>query len=359
MLRPLKVCIHSRLQTRPRPGHSRLSTWRNIVISNLYIHIDESTTPPGSPPPNLMASLSAKPAFGAPNSILEALANIARQNTATPSSTSNLPPPTASYSMPPARMPQPVSSALPHNQSHVSYPQTSQPVNVPSLPFTLPQMPGQSAIPGAIPNNPSNPALPFGAAMPGVPGAAPAGPGLDPTVQQQILLIKALADQGVPFDKIPALIQGMTSGGASSVPPPHPSVPAAQNPYASGQPWVPPPSVKLENSRDRSYQDGRRSPPRYQVRSRSRSPDRGWSARDSPRGRDKLDYGHKSPARGHYDDRRGGEYRQRSPAGRYDRSPSASHDYPPPSEKWIDFDPKLTPGSIKVLSRTLFVGGVT
>jgi protein NRD1 len=31
----------------------------------------------------------------------------------------------------------------------------------------------------------------------------------------------------------------------------------------------------------------------------------------------------------------------------------------PPAEKWVEYDPKLANGNIKVLSRTLFVGGVT
>ncbi|KAF7542424.1 hypothetical protein G7Z17_g11585 [Cylindrodendrum hubeiense] len=321
-----------------------------------------STTPPGSPPPNLMNSLQGKApphgGFPAPNgsSILEALANIARQNTSVPPAPV-LPTPTASYNLPATGLPHPVSSAL-SQQAHlpVSYPTTSQPVNVPSLPFALPQMPGQNAIPGAIPNNPSNAPNPFPVALP---GAGASGQGLDPNVQQQILLIKALADQGVPFDKIPALIQGMGSGAAGAVPTPQPPVPAPQNPYAAGQPTWGGPLMQPDESRDRDYQDRPRSPPRYHGRSRSRSPERGWGARGSPRnGRDRMDHGRNSPNRGRHDDRRGGEYRQRSPPGRRGRSPSPSEE-PQQGERWIEFDPNLPPGSIKVLSRTLFVGGVT
>lgn len=321
-----------------------------------------STTPPGSPPPNLMASLQGKsgPPAGLPapngSSILEALANIARQNTSMPPAPSALPAPTASYNLPTTGLPLPVSSALPQAQMPVSYPPTSQPVNVPSLPFALPQMPGQNALPGAIPNNPSNAPNPFPVALPG--GGATGG-GLDPNVQQQILLIKALADQGVPFDKIPALIQGMGSGGAGAVPTPQPPVPTPQNPYAAGQPAWGGPLMQPGESRDRDYQDRTRSPPRYHGRSRSRSPDRGWGARGSPRnGRDRMDHGRNSPNRGRHDDRRGGDYRQRSPPGRRGRSPSPPQE-PQQGAKWIEFDPNLPPGSIKVLSRTLFVGGVT
>ncbi|KAK7414407.1 hypothetical protein QQZ08_012539 [Neonectria magnoliae] len=323
-----------------------------------------STTPPGSPPPNLMASLQGKPA-AAPaglmptngSSILEALANIARQNTnVPPPTTSVLPAPTASYSLPATGLPKPVSSALPQVHMPVSYPSNSQPVNVPSLPYGLPQMPGQNALPGAIPNNSSNQANPFPVALP---GAGAPGQGLDPNVQQQILLIKALADQGVPFDKIPALIQGMGNGGAGAAAVPKLPVPAPQNPYAAGQPTWGGPMMQPDESRDRDYQDRVRTPPRYHGRSRSRSPDRGWGARGSPRnGRDRMDHGRNSPNRGRHDDRRGGDYRQRSPPGRRGRSPSPAQDLPQ-GDRWIEIDPNMPAGHIKVLSRTLFVGGVT
>ncbi|KAK7403918.1 hypothetical protein QQX98_010325 [Neonectria punicea] len=323
-----------------------------------------STTPPGSPPPNLMASLQGKPAAALAglmptngSSILEALANIARQNTnVPPPTTSVLPAPTASYSLPATGLPKPVSSALPQVHMPVSYPSNSQPVNVPSLPYGLPQMPGQNALPGAIPNNPSNQANPFPVALP---GAGAPGQGLDPNVQQQILLIKALADQGVPFDKIPALIQGMGNGGAGAAAVPQPPVPAPQNPYAAGQPTWGGPMMQPDESRDRDYQDRVRTPPRYHGRSRSRSPDRGWGARGSPRnGRDRMDHGRNSPNRGRHDDRRGGDYRQRSPPGRRGRSPSPAQDLPQ-GDRWIEIDPNMPAGHIKVLSRTLFVGGVT
>ncbi|KAF5006981.1 hypothetical protein FDECE_6663 [Fusarium decemcellulare] len=327
---------------------------------------NQSTTPPGSPPASVVASYHTKPTAApaatappAPNgsSILEALANIARQNTSAPSANHSLPAPTASYSLPAPGPPQPVSSALPH----VSYPPTSQPVNVPSLPFGLPQMPAHNGLPGALPNNASNPPNPVAGAVPGapIPGASAPGLGLDPNTQQQILLIKALADQGVPFEKIPALIQSMTSGpgGAAGSPAQQP-LPLPHNSHVPGQPAWGGPSGKPDESRDRDY-DRIRSPPRYHGRSRSRSPDRGWSARGSPRsGRDRMDYGHDSPNRGRHDDRRGGDYRQRSPHGRRGRSPSPPHDHAQ-TEKWIEFDPNLPAGHIKVYSRTLFVGGVT
>ncbi|KFA80470.1 hypothetical protein S40288_02101 [Stachybotrys chartarum IBT 40288] len=329
---------------------------------------DESTTPTGSPPRDLLASLQGKPAEATPaapansSSILEALANIARQNTSAAPTNPGLPAPAASYTMPSTGLPQPISSSLPipHPQPPTSYSPIPQPVNNPSIPFSLAQLLGQTVQPNAVP--PANPSNPLNAFAGGP--AAPVGGGLDSSTQQQILLIKTLADQGVPFDKIPALIQSMTGGPAlGGYPNPLPQAMPTQPPFGQAQqPWGAP-APPVGDVRDR-FQDAVRSP-RYQGRSRSRSPDRGWGARGSPRGgRDRLDYGHNSPARGgRHDDRdrdgrRGNDYRQRSPQGRHGRSPSSSHDMPS-GEKWIEFDRSLPPGSIKVLSRTLFVGGVT
>lgn len=186
----------------------------------------------------------------------------------------------------------------------------------------------------------------------------PSGGALDATTQQQILLIKALADQGIPFDKIPALLQSMTGGAAPGILPAQAPGSAQQPPYVPGQPWgavaaAAAAAPKQEHGRDWYANDSVRSP-RYDRRSRSRSPDRGWGARGSPRnGRDRADYGRNSPARDDRNARRGNsEYRTRSPTRRRGQSS-------PPVEKWTDFDPDLPSGTIKVLSRTLFVGGVT
>lgn len=320
-------------------------------------HSKVSTTPPGSPPAGLLASLqkpmSAPPAAPAQNgqSILDALANIARQNTTAPPSSSSLPAPAASYNVPPpvTGLPQPVSSTMAQPslqmQNPASYPPSQPAVNLPSsLPFSLPQV--TSSMAGASPNMPNN-------QFPG--GPAPAGGALDPNTQQQILLIKALADQGVPFEKIPALIQSMTPGAAgtgATGTAQQGAVPAPNGTYGSGQPsWGAQPP-KPDGGRD-WYKEGVRSPGRYHGRSRSRSPDRGWGGRGSPRnGRDRTDYGRNSPARGRDEDRRGNDYRTRSPPRRRGQTP-------PDGEKWTDYDPNIPQGTIKVLSRTLFVGGVT
>ncbi|KAI0187013.1 hypothetical protein F4808DRAFT_469026 [Astrocystis sublimbata] len=97
-------------------------------------------------------------------------------------------------------------------------------------------------------------------------------------------------------------------------------------------------SFRADESRDRSFNQVR-SPPRYHDRSRSRSPARRWDQR----GRDYGGLG------------RGSDYRQRSPPGRRGRSPSP----PRPGAKWVEIDRTLPQGHIKVLSRTLFVGGMS
>jgi len=72
-------------------------------------------------------------------------------------------------------------------------------------------------------------------------------------------------------------------------------------------------------------------------------------------------YGHDAPQGGRggrsgEDDRPRDNYRQRSPAGNRGFTPE---DEPEPQDKWVEYDNSLPNGSIKVLSRTLFVGGVT
>lgn len=226
------------------------------------------------------------------------------------------------------------------------------------MPFALPQqLQGQNPAP-ALPPSLANA---FGAAQNAPGPALPGGQPLDQNTQQQIMLIKALADQGVPFDKIPALIQTLTAAGAAGAGPAPPPASAPPNPYGAPahQSWQPPaqstqpPQHQPADPRDR-FRDAVRSPPRFGKRSRSRSPDRGWGSRgDRDRGQSQN-----SP---HGDDRygrRGADYRQRSPQGRRGRSPSPADGFPP-IERWIEFDPSLPSGHIRVLSRTLFVGGVT
>ncbi|TPX11027.1 uncharacterized protein E0L32_008064 [Thyridium curvatum] len=331
---------------------------------------NQSTTPPGSPPPNLMASLNgqARPAAAqappaVPANIMEALAKIARQNTTTQQSAPPVPAvagqiphtsatPTPPFSLagaahaPPPVPPQPQLNMLPGTYPFqpVSQP-PAQPVNAQPLPFQIPP-PVQS---GQVPN-------------PGMPAANPGSAAVNPAVAS---LLATLMAQGLPAEQITAIVsQVMASTNAAA--PGAPQYPApAQSSYPGAVPtsaaggWAAQP--RPDESRDRPYPDSRS--PRGRGRSRSRSPGRRWDARDSPRGRGEDrgygDYGRRSsPGRGRAEDRDRTQYRQRSPAGR--RGSSPHRDGPPqPGEKWVEYDNTLPNGTIRVLSRTLFVGGVT
>ncbi|KAK3905885.1 hypothetical protein C8A05DRAFT_12328 [Staphylotrichum tortipilum] len=332
-----------------------------------------STTPPGSPPANLLASLGSgsKPpapyaSAAVPNIILDKLASIARQNASSaqtnPALAAMAPPPAypppSSGAMPPAPAPIQTQPGMPYMPLAAQLPlQPPQPVNVPGLPFAFPpQAPAAQAMPVAAPLAPGT--LPPAQNGSGNPAAA--------TVQ----LVAALAAQGMPIDKIASVIQMMGQTGAIPAAAPSPMPQPTQTGYAAPPPPVgvgvvgPAPweAHRPDDARDR-YHDGTRSPNRPRGRSRSRSPPR-WDGRGSPRSRPNdrgFDYGHPgSPGRGRPDDRdrRGHmpEYRQRSPRGRRSDSPVRE---PSQQEKWVEYDNSIPSGSIKVYSRTLFVGGVT
>ncbi|XXG97132.1 medium-chain fatty acid-CoA ligase faa2 [Hypoxylon texense] len=330
----------------------------------------ESTTPIGSPPPGpgLPGLPENKPAtMEAPNAIMEALANIARQNVTAAPVNNGVPAPTNAYSAPPPAQtstPQQPIQALSQGQPPVPYATPQQPVNLPGMPYAFPpagQVQAHTPVPAVTASNPT----------PGYPGVAPgapaATPSVDPAFQQQVMFVKLLVEQGVPYDKIPGILASMQGSGVAPPAPiptatPAAALPVGQPPY--GASWGQP-SFRPDESRDLGFQQVR-SPNRYRNRSRSRSPPRHWGARDSPRGRSERDYGsygRNSPGLGHMEDRdfraRGSDYRQRSP-GRRGRSPSPQQGFPqPPAEKWVDYDRTIPQGHIKVLSRTLFVGGVT
>ncbi|KAI1323822.1 hypothetical protein F5Y16DRAFT_329057 [Xylariaceae sp. FL0255] len=329
----------------------------------------ESTTPVDSPPPGPgLPGLSEKnPTVAeASDAIMAALANIARQNTAAPPATSNSVPAATPFSIPTTQQSVPV---LTHGQSpalgSAPFSTAPQAVNLPAMPYQhIPQPQGQ--VPAQSQHFAPQPAASNPAQ--GYPGApAPAATGLDNNVQQQVYLIKLLADQGVPMDKIPMIIAGIQNnapaGQPSSAPPAlpqQPQVQPGQQPYGVNT-WGQD-GFQADQSRDRTFNQVR-SPARHNNRSRSRSPPRHWEQRGSARGRDFGDYAHDSQNSGRMDDPdrrgRGSDYRQRSPPGRRARSPSPPRGFTQPGQKWVDFDRTLPPGHIKVLSRTLFVGGVT
>ncbi|KAK6197154.1 medium-chain fatty acid-CoA ligase faa2 [Pestalotiopsis sp. IQ-011] len=336
---------------------------------------NESTTPVGSPPPGpglpglpgFNVSSSDKPAAaGAPSDIMEALKKIAQQNISVAPSNSAVP------ALTPASDSFYVQRSTSAQQNGALAPQQPPPLPVtqsqPAFPFSAaPPPPVNAAMPFAYP--PSGPApghvpaFPVTASsqpagfpgMPAMPAMPPQVPGVDPAAAQQVQLIQLLAQQGIPPENIPALLAAFQSNNPVTQTAPVPAVPAGPLPFSNA--WGHD-QQRPDASQNRNF--GGRSPNRYQNRSRSRSPARHWGSRDSPRGRNER-YGRDSPAHGR-DDRSGwgGDYRQRSPPGRRGRSRSPNRfDQPQPGQKWVEFDRALPPGHIKVLSRTLFVGGVT
>ncbi|KAJ5115572.1 hypothetical protein N7526_011453 [Penicillium atrosanguineum] len=149
---------------------------------------------------------------------------------------------------------------------------------------------------------------------------------------QQLQLLQLLASQSIPQDQWGAAIQ----------------IYKMTNQMGSANPSQMP-------SRERDFN---RSLGEYRRRSHSPGWDRGRRTASPPRRRDSPGYGNYGDARGRY----GNEpYRQRSPPGRRRRSPTPQQDpnLPPPGSKLIEWDYSIGQGNIKVLSRTLFVGGVT
>jgi protein NRD1 len=185
-------------------------------------------------------------------------------------------------------------------------------------------------------------------APPVLPQAAPApAPGSDAQAQQ-IQLLSILAAQGVPPDQWATALQLLNMQSAQ----PQSGV--------AGMPFPAPIPANNWPGQNSSSRDAfTRSPP-SQYRRRSRSP--GWDRRRdaSPRRRrDSPVYGDQRNG-GDRDGDRGNAYRRRSPPRRR-QSPSPPKDpsLPPPGPKNIEWDRSMAPGCIKVLSRTLFVGGVT
>ena len=208
--------------------------------------------------------------------------------------------------------------------------QSQSPANVPQNQNPLAALLSQSQ---AQPQAPAS-------ALPTMPqGSAPIGQ----DAQAQLQVLQLLAAQGVPPDQWATALQLLNmQGGAGGV----------QFPASQANNW----GQTGGASRDR---EGYRSPPNQNPYGRRRSRSPTYDRRRDPSPRRRRD----SPAGDAYrDNRRGNEYRQRSPPGRRRRSPSpakADVALPPPGPKNIQWDRALPPGHIKVLSRTLFVGGVT
>ncbi|KAL1998160.1 hypothetical protein VTN02DRAFT_6744 [Thermoascus thermophilus] len=203
--------------------------------------------------------------------------------------------------------------------------------------------------------------------------AAPAQTTISPEALQQVQLLQLLAAQGIPQEQWATALQILSLSNSANLA----NINAGQAPgymQPAGQAanaWGSRPDgsrdIDRERDRDRDYM---RSPP-GQYRRRSRSP--GWDRRrdvSPPRRRDSPVYGEyhgDSPGRRGGDPRdsrgrRGNDYRQRSPPGRRRRTPTPPRKdptLPPPGPKFVEWDYSIGQGNIKVLSRTLFVGGVT
>ncbi|MCJ1450305.1 hypothetical protein MMC28_000635 [Mycoblastus sanguinarius] len=317
-----------------------------------------STTPTITPPKDFIplnqanGSAAASGPAADTSKILKALADMAKNTTATgtgvpsqanPSNVTNL------QSTFPQNMPSSVNSAF-------SVPPVAQPVSVPGAAN------GANPFAGLMSSAPSFPQnMASGQTM----QANPVTPqGTTPeALQQQLQLLQMLQAQGVPQEQWAPLLSALMATGAVGAAPNAAQPGWQQNGGYGG---------RDDPSRDRNrYNEpyNMRSPSdQYRShRSRSRSP-RGYD-RDRrpdgspPRRRDSPTYGeYGRDGRGGRGGRGGREngYRQRSPPPyRRSNSPHQDQTLPPPGPKHLEYDRSLLPNNIKVLSRTLFVGGVT
>lgn len=255
--------------------------------------------------------------------------------------------------------------ADPRGRNAISPPQ--QLVTPVSIPSAQPNPPTSAAtlaaltalLPQAVPYNPH-----FFTIFPNL--SQPAASAIDP---QKLALIQLLLQQGVPIDQITTILNGQQS----------------QQPQTSAAPQSYPLSPRARRRESRSM--SRSPPPRRRSPSRSISP----PPRGRGRGRRRDSFDSPPPRRRRspsYDDyRRRSPSRSRSPPGRRRGSPPLrersplrrnSNNIPPVIDekdykpRFIEHDDTLKPDRIRgipmtifedilmtVLSRTLFVGGIT
>lgn len=299
------------------------------------------------------------------------------------------------------------------SSSNVTNPQNTFGQNMPSSvnppPPSLPPVVQAVSVPGptgvlpfaglsSAPNYAAN--LPMGQSSvqsaPMMPQAQGTGLVTPEAYQQPLQILQALQAQGVPQDQWATVLSVLMTSGAAQAP--ATNFPPQQPIWQQNAAYAPP---RDEPSRDRNgYNDQyMRSPPgRLRNRSRSRSP-ASWDRRRDvtpPRRRESPVYGDyegdgsgRNNGRGNYGRQSrgngsGNDYRQRSPTqDRFRRSASprrSDNALPVPGPKWMEFDRTMAEGTIKgkswpcrdesgkrsssriaytVLSRTLFVGGVT
>lgn len=306
------------------------------------------------------ASVAPSPAAVTQNtsSILQALANIARQNTAAE---------TVSSILATADAPATAALDIPYSVPHVPtgaqhaplipYTSQSQTANVPAL---LGAAPGSLSQNNGLYTNTSN-HISTHAAAPLVPPLV----ALTPDLQRQFLMLKTLADAGVPQAQWAGIIAAISNGAVTGIgntmnsamalpaPPPQAHYSAAMNHQPS---WVPGEQSRdgygqPDNSSSRQNGFGKRS------RSRSPPPDRGWK-RESPISPNRgFENGFQDSGRGRMSresDGRGrnnnivhrNEYRQRSPIRGQNQRTS------PPPPHWIQFDSAVPSDCIRGITLT-------
>ncbi|KAK5167244.1 hypothetical protein LTR04_000131 [Oleoguttula sp. CCFEE 6159] len=175
---------------------------------------------------------------------------------------------------------------------------------------------------------------------------------------QQVQLLQGLQQAGIPYHQWGEVLKALGPPQLATAAPQAPVEPGRSEPQAAG---VAPPDQgaysgvqsEQQRQRDRSRSPDSRRDRHAPATNRRPSPVYGEYRAPSSGGNNQTD----SPDR----DGRGrgpgrgttNEYRQRSPLNR-----QFSPAIPPGTvSKWTDYDPSLLPNSIRVLSRTLFVGG--
>ncbi|KAF1814643.1 hypothetical protein P152DRAFT_447977 [Eremomyces bilateralis CBS 781.70] len=266
-------------------------------------------------------------------------------------------------------------------QSQQSIPQAPQPTQppVPQASNYGRQQP-QPSYPGAVNGSngfaPPSQGISYSGPAPAQPaaqstaGAAPPNGNAHPDPAQLLKLLQGLAAANLPPEQIAQILSSM---GVTQLPNLAPPTPAAQYPPSAPQG---PADYSRPDTNGSQYPRDPRAPDRpdyREPRGRSRSPD--YQRRSPLARRDSPTYGVYDPntvgreGPGHGYDRRdrgpprrgGGDYRQRSPMGSgRDRQPTPQAAPPrAPGQKFMDWDRSIPRNHIKVLSRTLFVGGVT
>ncbi|KAJ5698274.1 hypothetical protein N7462_000279 [Penicillium macrosclerotiorum] len=321
----------------------------------------QSTTPEGSPAPGLnpLASLSAMassqlqppqaPANGsaaAPDtsSILKALADMAKQNTAAPAAPVAAAPanPLAALN-PSASLPGSSDPSLPPSAVNPYAPSGAMANPFAALGLgqnpVMPQPQSQSQTPNPM----ASAQNPLAAMMAQPAPAVPDGNALS----QQLQLLQFLSQQGIPQDQWSTALQLLNMsnpmGGAA---PQIPGFGAMPGPGAGGWNHT---ENRDDRGRDREYP---RSPPGgSSYRRRSRSP--GWDRRRTASPPAVATVQSMGSTTATLRDAVETPVMPVAPVGAKDPN------LPPPGPKLIEWDYSIGAKSIKVLSRTLFVGGVT